>query len=1643
MRSLQRQMTLVALGLAVAGATVGCAQERDPINRVQPQALKKSWFVGDLKNPNDDPEFYARAMVIDAGYGVSQDLLFTSTINTVARIKWSIEEDMLIGRSSMERIPGSDAKGNNGGKDNDGIVAYAYRIQSHFDIRRDYNPQTGEESNVVSENGVDRPWYDREYMRVDWSRNLNSKSYDFDTISWLTGAIGIQYESLGWTDQDQSRYPDSAPQFGSIETDGYFDVTNRVFATPGMVDIPAAWGGGQYPSCFLPPLIAGGTEPIGMCNPAEIVVRQSFLKIDPTKHDYEPKNWDGHKFEVAGAFTKDRNGYARNYGMTDDRSQWLIERYNIWERSYYYSDSAKVSGAIACGTEELTPFGQDPNVDANGDGTSDQCEAVTEATGFGGSVCDTINKKCTLPFRARKAKPLPWYDSNDSDPRYAEGTAWATHEWDVALRMAVNSARYSECMLTDKQDCETQFPVVRGQMGESEDAVALARDVDACRHGLTETKDCNALADDLASKRGYTDAVKAIAKAQEMVVFCHKGKTAEALAAWNAKYGMKSSDKDYWVTEVCGDIKQKNPRAGDLRYNLITNVFVPQSPSPWGIMTDAHDPLTGETIATSVNVWTYVNDLWSQGSIDQLRYQYGELSTSDVTEGKYIEEWSTAAARASRGGAEMPTFSKQAVDERLAAAANVTVDEFRARAARGMNAARMAAVKDQARELAQQVLAGEGASSVNAPVVNHRKDMLRGTNIEAALTTKAMQDTLSANTRTTLGASNAALLTSPLRGLDPAALRNMRRAWDSALASHGVCMMNELPSPLGYIGLGNILQDKFGKFDKSQSKQAQYDRAEKMKQYIAQHAQYAVIAHEMGHSIGLRHNFVSSSDAWNFRPQYWQLRTNNKAVTTSCTTATADGRTCVGPRYYDPVTDNEAKNLIQMWMHSSTMEYAGEPTQDLLGLGAYDFHAAELFYADSVHVYADASYKKNTAASRAALAKMDQFGGLVGWDYSNVNHYSELDKTYNMLVPGSCKQVNPEDFKPAYWDEATEGKFNATLDAHIVTDESGKYTRCKQQPVDHVQYRAMKDNPSASFSSNKRTAFDAQSRTRVPYGFATDNWADLGNVAVYRHDNGADFYEQIAFWTTQMEVGHIFDNYRRNRATFDVRAAYGRTLGRYLEKIRDGGKGMGLYYNIYRMILGDQGVDFDAAWPTFLQGLEANVMASGMAFDMFTRIFQRPHAGDHAMVTDMFGKVLRAEDDSSYDQAIGAAGDPVVVETKALTIPNGATGIQDATNPNFRTIGWGGRPLNNGLADGYDKGDYSSRFTIYAGSYYEKSYVPVMLTESEDNFISSSRRDFFDARWRNISMADIFPEGFRRFLANNLADDDAIRGVRVAADASGNPVKGTTGFPTNGLSFTQWWPAAGPSACFPSTGSIVCARDQVAAGSALQNADFGALTFNNVAVVEPAVAWEQQKFLIVHTALNLPENQLTKWTDMMRVYDLGFSNDPGFSGNERIEFHNPQGNTFVARGYGKETLFGKTVQRGIGARILEHANFLLDKAYVTTKVTAGVNTWYIPVIASNGRPLIKFQGLDNGSGTPGTSTCKAVTSTNPAFDRNANFGTPGAASLAEYEAAYAGCGISSNQAAIALEKYVSVPRFMNETLGQLGMIPFSGLKGVY
>jgi len=62
-------------------------------------------------------------------------------------------------------------------------------------------------------------------------------------------------------------------------------------------------------------------------------------------------------------------------------------------------------------------------------------------------------------------------------------------------------------------------------------------------------------------------------------------------------------------------------------------------------------------------------------------------------------------------------------------------------------------------------------------------------------------------------------------------------------------------------------------------------------------------------------------------------------------------------------------------------------------------------------------------------------------------------------------------------------------------------------------------------------------RVRVPYAFASDNWADIGNVSVFRPTTART---RTSRSSSDQHPGnrHILDNYRRSR--HDLQRARGR-----------------------------------------------------------------------------------------------------------------------------------------------------------------------------------------------------------------------------------------------------------------------------------------------------------------------------------------------------------------------------------------------------------------------------------------------------------------------------------------------------------------------
>ncbi len=302
---------LVKLGLMMAfcASLVACAEERPPLDRVQPNALEKSMFVD---------EWYYQRTVVDVPAATGFTFVGNTDYNGLTRISWDIQEDFLYARRTTELLQNADQAEEEGAGYRGEVVA-AFRVEKHFDITKAYNPTTGEQLNVLEENSFDRPWYERQYMRVDWSRNLVTNfQFDFERASVEPVAYFVQ-EVDPLTGE---RHPD-APFFD--ESGEYFDVTNKLFARAGTVEIE---GYGTLPVCWL------RGEEFTECGSGEYTIRNSFLKIDPN-HDYEPLAYKGKATELFGFFWSDRITYDPQTGLREQNRERYLNRHNIWRRAKF------------------------------------------------------------------------------------------------------------------------------------------------------------------------------------------------------------------------------------------------------------------------------------------------------------------------------------------------------------------------------------------------------------------------------------------------------------------------------------------------------------------------------------------------------------------------------------------------------------------------------------------------------------------------------------------------------------------------------------------------------------------------------------------------------------------------------------------------------------------------------------------------------------------------------------------------------------------------------------------------------------------------------------------------------------------------------------------------------------------------------------------------------------------------------------------------------------------------------------------------------------------------------------------------------------------------------------------------------------
>lgn len=371
------RLSFVPVLLASFLSMAGCADEQAPIDRVGVNVVEKSVFEGSWLYLQTVIDVDYEAAGIGTYPGDSAYDFAATDLSSVPRVRWVIDENYLYAYRDYELLQGADTAAVREEGDLGQPVA-AFPIESHFDINRAYNSVTGEEQNVIVENTSDRRWYERQYMRVDWSQNM-LPGY-FGQIANLYEVLGYYIrEPAGLFIQGQSDFPNSwRPNFyrmtcSSVDDDSEgchphdrdwandyeqgdmyaFNFVTQDLLSPGNVPDPFTgrpvnWCNSIYSDAPT-------------CTTVATYVRHSFLKISETR-EYQPMNWADTRFDRHAYFRLERPVYDRSTDVTDpgwgytDFMNYRINRHNIWYDHFQKDGNGEIVRDPATGRAVPMPY---------------------------------------------------------------------------------------------------------------------------------------------------------------------------------------------------------------------------------------------------------------------------------------------------------------------------------------------------------------------------------------------------------------------------------------------------------------------------------------------------------------------------------------------------------------------------------------------------------------------------------------------------------------------------------------------------------------------------------------------------------------------------------------------------------------------------------------------------------------------------------------------------------------------------------------------------------------------------------------------------------------------------------------------------------------------------------------------------------------------------------------------------------------------------------------------------------------------------------------------------------------------------------------------------------------------------------------
>lgn len=994
----------ISLLAASVTALVGCEQP-SLIDRTQPNYTRKTDLL--------DGVWYIQETIVDAPK-TPQSSAVIGYSGGMEKIRWEIQENMIVGYRSYELVPGADprvdreksALGNVvflDGRPYKGNPVFAYKILSHFDRQRQYNASTGEQTNVLEENSSDRPWYERDYMRVDWSMNLIANA-DSDCGGKGEHVLGRCRHHGGLfmrylTDRDQN--PNDQAVTEERDASGkltYFDWTTQVILDPGTLYYP---GYGDLPMCFF--------NPTSDCESVDVRVRTSVLRVDEqVANDYEPLVYNDRIEKKFGFFRQEAYSYSKDYYYTYTGQQFFAMRHNIWQRAH------------------------------NDDGS-------------------------VIPVTQRALRPIVYYMTANT-PSHLEPAA--SRHLATAQGMDPNE--------TIEASWDRAF----------RRAVAVPRGIGA-------------------------DEVP------QMFYVC-ESPVREGSPAACGKPGTFA-------------------RIGDLRFNTIP--YVEQNAGGLlGLGPSSMDPETGRVVHAAANIYGTVLDSWAASSQQTIDVVSGEVPLSKLITGQDIKDYVFANLNPTdpRRPANGPWTSQQGLTSDdptrpMSSFANVSgrlrtlTDAWRDTS--------LPLAKQNRKQVVSELIAQNPALQdelINLPEVREAVGALTG---NAGFRAKLADD----------ADFYKAVARNMLLGKDP--IQEARQELRSSPDPLYGCFYEYSYSDEDYVGLAKrkvALQAERVDVYKAQGKDDATALAlAKADVYntLRREAYRSVTEHEVGHTLGLMHNFIASADALNYHDGYWDLRKETIGVNVGGKRVLA-----VTPQNLldaSKPNQNQIDSSMYELQYSSIMDYGARVNAQNHGIGKYDEAAILFGYAGGsepgwVEVFnelrSDYSQPNITVPLDNQARVFTMRGAHVEIPLAQVEHYT----------PASTFYTDKYHYTTLPFHFADQGaSLEAMLDQGISrmgnrsfrkwSEMEQHYAKVEAALKDYnLSYTGLNENDYSRAKLIINAAGGNEIPVEVPYMFCSDY--EVGaNLMCNLHDQGADVFEMSSKWLERFNQSYVFSNFRRDR----------------------------------------------------------------------------------------------------------------------------------------------------------------------------------------------------------------------------------------------------------------------------------------------------------------------------------------------------------------------------------------------------------------------------------------------------------------------------------------------------------------------------------